>query len=501
MKKNKNKTLPYVIKEEKLIQIIKKKWLIDGTKTFILIAGLVAIFIGINIFTQNLELTPLDFSQEKLHTLTEESKEKVKNINKEVNIYFVGYSEENTTLNLAKQYNKINSKITAQEINSESRPDLINKYEIDNRSQGIIVECENNSKVLTDSDLITYDINTNQTISIAEEKLTSSILYVTTEKTPKIYFLMGYSQFSLNANMNLLNVFLQNEINDVENLDILTTGKIPEDCDTLVITTPNKDFDDVATNAIIEYINSGKNILWLNAAVTTKIELPNVNKILELYGIEPFEVGIIRETNPSKMATNTPNLVKPDIKNSKVTKNIYNTTGVMFINPTKVNIDEDKLEELNIIKTDLAIASETSYFRTDFEIQSDFPTQEEKKGTFIVGAELEKILSKENEETGENKKSSKMIIYGENYFITDYPISQDSKYSAIQMEYNKNLLLNSISYLVDREEDIVARKSTETVVYTATEQQDNIVKSIIFIVPAIIIILGIVIWQKRRRKK
>ena len=46
---------------------------------------LIAIFIGINILIQKLELTPLDFSQEKLYTLTEESKEKVKNIEKEIN--------------------------------------------------------------------------------------------------------------------------------------------------------------------------------------------------------------------------------------------------------------------------------------------------------------------------------------------------------------------------------------------------------------------------------
>lgn len=501
MKKNNKKSLPYVVKENRLLKIIKNKWLINGTRTLMLIVMLIAIFIGINLFIKNLELTPLDFSQEKLYTLTDESKEKVKNISKEVNIFFVGYSEENPTLELAKQYNKVNNKITVQAIDSESRPDLKNKYGIESGSQGIIVEYENKSKVLTENDLVTYDTTTYQTISIAEEKLTSSILYVTTEKIPKIYFLMGYSQFSPSANMNLLNIFLQNEVNEVQTIDILTTGKVPDDCDTLIITTPNKDFDDVATKAITEYINSGKNILWLNAALTKNMELTNVNKILELYGIKPFEVGIIRETNSSKMIADSPDLVKPDIQKTKITKNIYNTTGTIFINPTKINIDENKVEELNIIKTDLAIVSDTSYFRNNFEIQSDFPTQQEEKGAFIVGAELEKLISEGNEESGENKKISKLIIFGENYFVTDYHINQNSQFSAIQMAYNKNLLLNSVSFLANKEEDIIARKSTGTVTYTATEQQDTIVKCIIFIVPLIIIALGVVIWQKRRRKK
>ena len=36
--------------------------------------------------------------------------------------------------------------------------------------------------------------------------------------------------------MNFLNMYLANEINEVEKLDVLSVGKIPDDCDTLVIT-------------------------------------------------------------------------------------------------------------------------------------------------------------------------------------------------------------------------------------------------------------------------
>ena len=96
---------------------------------------------------------------------------------------------------------------------------------------------------------------------------------------------------------------------------------------------------------------------------------------------------------------------------------------------------------------------------------------------------------------------SKIIVYGENYFISDYQLSENSQYGAIQLAYNKDLILNSIAYLVDREEDITARKSTGTVTYTATEQQDTIIKIVIFTVPILIIIAGIIVWQVRRRKK
>lgn len=517
IKKDKNKTLENKVQKDKskitdnkakkekkpnkFIEIIKKKWLINGTKTLILVLLIVAIFLGINIGMQKLNLTPIDFSQEKLYTLSDESKDKVKNIDKEVHIYFIGYSEEAIDLDLAKQYNNANEKIIVESVNATDRPDLVEKYGITTDSSGIIVACGEKSKVLSANDLVTYDSNSGERISIAEEKLTSAIMTVVTDEIPKVYFLEGYGQFSLNQNMKFLQMYLQNEITETTTLNVLSTGKIPVDCDTLVITTPEKDFDDVATNSIIDYINRGGNILWLNAALSTPKDLPNVNKILALYGVEPFTVGVIRETDNSKMLSGAPDFIMPEAQYSEITEDLYEN-GVIFVNATKINVNDEKLSELKVTKNDILKTSESAYFRTDFSIQSNEVQENEEKGQLLLGTELEKTISERNEETGEGEKTSKLIIYGENFFISDYQLSQNSQYPIIQLAYNnKDVVLNSIAKLSDREEDITARKSTGTVTYTATEQQDIIVKVIIFAVPIAIIISGIIVWQVRRRKK
>lgn len=493
-----------VIKEKKpnkFLETIKKKWLVNGVTTTILVLSIIAIFIAINLIMQKLELPPIDFSQEKLYTLTEESKEKVKNIDKNINMYFIGYNEQDTNLDLAKQYNRVNEKIKVEAVDINNRPDLAEKYGIETGTEVIIIECGEKSKVLTSRDLVTYDTSTYETISIAEQKFTASLQSVSTDKIPKVYFLEGYSDFSLNRNMNLLNMYLGNEINQVETLNILSKGKVPEDCDTLVVTTPNKDFDDVTTNSILDYIKSGRNILWLNSAVTAKKDLPNVNKILSEYGVNPFELGIIRETDASKMVAGSPDLIIPNIESSTVTEDLYNTTGVILVNATKININEDKLKEKKVTSTKLVTTSEGAYFRNNFQNQVDSATNEDEKGSFIIGAELEKTIKEKSEESEESAVISKLIIFGENYFLSDFQLSQNSQYGAIQLAYNKDLVLNSIAYLVDREEDITARKSTGRVTYTATEQQDIIIKIVIFTVPLLIILIGIIVWQVRRRKK
>ena len=111
--------------------------------------------------------------------------------------------------------------------------------------------------MLASSDLYTHDSTTYESVNVAEEKLTAAIRSVSVEELPKVYFLSGYSSFTLTSGMQYLNMYLQNEVNQVETLDILSTGKVPDDCSTLVIASPEKDFDDVATNEITEYKNKG----------------------------------------------------------------------------------------------------------------------------------------------------------------------------------------------------------------------------------------------------
>lgn len=484
---------------KKIIEKIKKNVLIKRTSTIVFMLILALLFIGLTLWVNKLNITPIDLTSEKLYTLTETSKERIKDIQEDVNIYFVGYSEENATVDLAKQYNSTNNKINIEVVDSVSRPDLVEKYGIDTNSTGIIVENGKKSKILSSSDLYTYDMTTYEEIDITEEKITNAILYVIAEKIPTVYFLEDYSEFSLSKNMNYLSTYLGNEVTQSKTLNILTAGNIPEDCDTLVITSPSKDFDDIATNAITDYINKGGNILWFNLVVTEKQDMPNVNKILKLYGVNPFEVGVISETDNSRMMSGAHNVIIPSTNYSTITKNI---PAALFVNASKINfVTSEELENLNVTKTNLLETSEGSFFRTNLNITSQNKQEGEEEGPFVVGAELQKKISEANSETGESEKISKLVIYGENIFITDYTLSQSSSYPMISYSYNKDLVMDSIAYLVDRQEDIVIRKDTNTINYTATVEQDNIIQGIIFGVPVLIIFAGIIVWQHRRRKK
>ena len=96
----------------RLIEIIKKKWIKDSVLTLVLVVILIAIFILANLLFMNLDIAPLDFTKQGLYTLSDESKEQIKNVTQNVTMYFFGYDDSSTAVTLAKQYHDLNDKIT-----------------------------------------------------------------------------------------------------------------------------------------------------------------------------------------------------------------------------------------------------------------------------------------------------------------------------------------------------------------------------------------------------
>ena len=71
----------------------------------------------------------------------------------------------------------------------------------------------------------------------------------------------------------------------------------------------------------------------------------------------------------------------------------------------------------------------------------------------------------------------------------------------IDLQNNKDLFINSASYLTKSENIISIRKDMSTSTYQPSESQNRVVFGIVFGVPLLIIIIGIVVGVVRKRKK
>ena len=482
-------------KSNKFFGILKNKWLLKGTTTLLLVAIVIACYVLINWGVSKVNIEDIDCTTKKLYSLSDESKNKLKDLDKDVTIELINMGSYNYVSEYANKYAAINSKVTVETIDDlSSRVDLQTKYSLESTGNLIVVKSGEKEKTISVSDLYTYDYSTGKQIDKTEEAITNAIVEVTVEQKPHVYILSGKTYYDTEKALSTIVSDLKDESNDVDYLDILKQGDIPTDCSCLVITTLSQDLTEAESDKILEYINNGGKILMLTSQNMLNFETPNFNKILEQYGIS-IEYGALIEQDSGKMLQNAPNTIIEDVSASFMNK-LDMKIKMCAINAGKINFaDSDKLKELGVTYETIASTSDTAFVRTNFNAKSLSKTDEDKdEGSAVIGAYAEKKIS--------DDKTSKLIIYSNELFASDITVSINTQYYtyASELYNNKDVVLNSLSHLTERDDTIVIRKTNEAEKYTVSDQEDVIIKTIIFVVTLMIIFIGIVVWIFRRRK-
>lgn len=499
MKKEKKEKKEKSVKKEKGIKkffnVIKNKWLIKGTTTILLAAIIIACYAVVNWGVKQLKIEDIDCTEKKLYSLSGETKNRISNIDKDITIQLLNMTNSSYIIEYAEKYEKVNSKIKVEQIDDLStRPDLKEKYGMTDSDSLVVIKNGDKEKTLTLDDLYTYDYSTYQSIDKTEEAFTNAIIEVTIEEKPHIYVLTGKTYYNPEQVLSVVTSKLTEEANEVGYLDILTTGNIPEDCDCLVITTLGQDLSDLERDKIIEYINAGGKILMLTSQNTLQVDTPNFNQVLEQYGIT-MGYGVIYEQDSSKMIQGAPNMIVTDVS-AGFMKKVDMSLKMCLPSAGKIEFaDSDRLEELGVTYETIASTSDKAFVRTSFDVGTSSKTDKDgEEGSHIVGAYVTKKVS--------NDKNSQLIIYSNEIFATNMAAQIGSQYYYIVKLYNnEDVILNSISHLTEREDTIIIRKTDESESYTVTDQEDVIIKTIIFVVPVLVIGAGIVVWFVRKRKQ
>lgn len=495
MKKDKKVKIKKEKKPKKIFNIIKNKWLIKGTTTILLVAIIIACYVLINYGVSKIKIEDIDCTEKKLYSLSDETKTKMAELEKDVTIQLINMSSSSYLIEYANKYPVISKKIKVEEIDDlSSRVDLQTKYNIGESDGLVVVKAEEKEKTLTLSDLYTYDYSSGEQIDKTEEAITNAIIEVTLDEKPHLYILSGKAYYSTEQVLASVISKLKDESNDIDYLDILTKGEIPSDCDCLVITTLQQDLTELERDKINDYINNGGKIMMISSQSMSEVDTPNLDQVLSQYGIT-LGYGTVFEQDNSKMLQNAPNMILTDVNASFMSK-LDMQIKMCLINAGKIEFaDEAKLEELGVTYEAVASTSDKAFVRTNFNTNSASKTAGDgEEGSAIVGAYVNKTIS--------DDKISQLIIYSNELFASNIqvPISAQYYTYAVELYNNEDIILNSISYLTERTDTISIRKTGESETYSVTDQEDVIIKTIIFVVPILIIFAGIVVWIFRRRK-
>lgn len=324
---------------KKIEKFLSKKEIKKNLLNILLILVVIAIYFEINVFVQKFKISDIDLSKSQIYSLSQESKDKVKNIDKKITIQLINFENYQYVIDFANKYSKENANITIERIDDISnRSDLKTSYNLEDTDSLIVVKCGDREKTLTMSDLSTYEYSSSsyEEVNITEEAITNAIVDLTTANKPQIYFYIAHSAYPKKY-FTTIEKSIQNDASEVNYLDLLSSGKVPENCNCLVIPTLIEDISSVEKEYIVNYINNGGKILLLEDANVLNKNLPNYQSILDLYGIS-VSSGVLMEQSADKMVYNKPGFIITETsQNTSLTQKLNMKLNMCLIDAGKIN--------------------------------------------------------------------------------------------------------------------------------------------------------------------
>jgi ABC-type uncharacterized transport system involved in gliding motility auxiliary subunit len=464
---------------------INKRSLKYGSNSIILIAIVVAITVVINLLVGMGEFK-WDLTSDKLYSLSDESKKILKDVKKDVTIYGLfddgkvpTGNEYKEIINLIGQYEK--NGIDVKYIDPNKDPGTITEFEKqgakDIKQGDFAVKCGNKVKKLLAADL--YGETTDYgRLYQAEPLITGAIKFVTSDVTPRAYFVEGHSEYSVDKEMTQIKGEIENNNFEVQSLSLLTTEKIPDDCKLLLFASPKQDLSDTEKIKLNKYLENGGKAIFMFDPIESSTKLTNFEEVLS-----KFNIGInydeIKETDSSRYIPGDEYSIIAALETNTI-NDALNCSGIGVFLPNS--------RSLSILKNSKDYLTTTSLINTTDKAVStsiaDKNTTENGPFDLAIASEI--------------SGSTKILAFGNASFLTDAALS--GQYASY-FSNGKNFFLSAmVNWMQGKSDDTaISAKLVTTKALTTTSGQTKVISiALIGVVPVIILICGLVVWSRRR---
>lgn len=485
-KKNKDQNEKKYIKKG-----INKKTLKNGSYSVVLSVIFVVIIVVVNLIVDAFPstYTELDVSDQQLFSIGDQTKDFLKELDKDVTIYQIAQSgsEDEVVSKLLKKYEEASDHIKVETKDPVVNPKFTSEYTDEEvSSNSLIVVCEDRSKVVDYNNIYESSIDYN-TYSYTtsgfdgEGQITSAISYVTSDNLPVLYILDGHGEKSLDST-------LQEDIEkaniEIKSLNLLTEESVPEDADCLMINSPSTDISEEERDAIIEYLeNGGKAMIFSDY---TEGSMDNFDAVLENYGVERVD-GIVIEGDAQHYAMQMPYYLLPDVSSAEAVSD-FSSQGYFVLAPYAQGIRQlDNVRDTLTIES-LLTTSDDAYSKTNLNTETLEKTDEDIDGPFDIGVSI-------TEEVDDDKTTQ--IVYYSTANLMDSQINQ------MVAGGNEQMITESLNWMCSTDETStisIPSKSLEVSYLTVTAYDAAYWKICVMgLIPGVFLVVGFVIWLKRRK--
>lgn len=473
-----------------LKQSFKRKSFIYSSNLLVIVVLVLAILVVINYFLANHHYR-FDFTQAKLHSLSDQSVKVLKNLKKDVRIKCF-FREGNFSWakmeNLMKIYAYHSKKIKYEFINPDKNPGLVKRYDI-SEDGTTVFECGDKESRITSS---------------SEENITNAIIKISREKKKIIYFLEGHGEASIEETAERGYSLAKGELEklgyEVKKQSLALSDTFPKDCALLVIPGPEKDLLANELETIKNYVSQGGRVFFM----VDPQEAPGLKSFLKEYGIK-LEDDLVVDTVSRLLGGDYFMPVVSQYEYHDITKKFRYATFF----PYARSVEKTKKNPEGISVQILAKTSPNSWSEKQLnQKQVSFDKEKDKAGPIPLavvvtvkqkkeknaGEKAKKAPEKAGEEKKEEtqpKKEGRLAVFGDSDFASN---------NYYNLSGNGNLFLNTVNWLTE-EADLISiqpKTSSPKTIQLNPSQGRMIFFVSIIILPLIVLIIGISIWVRRR---
>ena len=466
-------------------QLISDKKVRYGSYSSLIAVVVIAILIIVNLVVDQLPFN-WDLTANKLYSISEQTTNMLDGLEDDIDI--IALYEKGTQRSIVDEilnrYTMYSKKVNLEYVDPIQNPGYMKQFEKEGESlsQGsLIVKSGDKFKTISRFDLYNYSYQGDSPRAeslVVEQRVTSAIMYVTSDDNPMIYSLQGHGETKMPYELSKQ---LENENYDIGELNLITEEKVPEDADMLFIMSPKRDLSEDEENKIREYLENSGRIVFIMDFLD--VEIPRFEGILKSYGVGLSGAMAVEEDTNRFM--NFPIWLVPKLGGHEILKPIK--SGDMFtLLPYAQPIEELDTKRRSLEIDSLLTTSDVAWGKTNLDEQDLEKSADSLSGPFDLA------LAVTDKPDNYEDKPTKLIVIGGSRFL-------DSQFLG-QVPGNLNLMLNSFNWLQDREESISIRpKSLGLKRLRMTQQQSLIMSGVaVILIPAIILIMGIIVWARRR---
>lgn len=481
-------------KKNGILSFFNKRSLKHGTNAVILVIAVVVIAILANVLVGMADLK-LDLTSNKIFSLSEVTENELKNLKQEVQIIglfddgkVTNSSEYKQVTDLLSLYSK-NPNIKVQYVDPDKNPSIINQLDPDDTMNlqntdfvvKSIVNGNEKKKKLEYYDLfaVEYDQNTFEqytTGSNGEQGFTGAIKYVTSEKTPVVYFTEGHKEIDVEFEYTFVKDYLEKNNFLVKNLNLLSSEKIPEDAELVIVASPKNDITFKEKEVLDNYLYNGGKAMFMFDFLASDPSFDQFNSLLSKFNIE-VNHDKVKENDENRHIPNDPNTIVLDVfVNNIITQNFRT-----LLNNSR---------SISILKNAKEYVTATSLMRTSDSAVGEMVSKsrgEDLKGPLDIAAAVE---------YNGGPETSKIVVIGNASFISDSAAETYGDYYRYSMAF----FLESMNWMIDKQDEIIVpTKNYETNTIDITQLQSNVMGGVLVIVfPLLILIAGLMVYLRRR---